>query len=293
MAELPPEVMERLSALGRVRFVVGDDFDAAPEVSLAPLNKQMFLLVSRGGASEERLLDDPRATLFAEDRAEGWSVRAVGRAVPGRTISAEQRRPELAHWLPDGVSPTALTAVRFYPESVEYIHGRGAARTRIAGPVPGGARPPAATRWTFLATEGIVGWLAAMAVIDWLGLLVLIEDPSRRGALLVTLLLVTGACLLCGVQLVHQFGRFVRWREGHVADEAAGLALSGWEGPRRVRDVGFGMIGFGVLLAVLVSVGAGGQVGGLAVLASGAPLVALFHLARHVGRRRDAAGDVG
>lgn len=292
MAELPPEVLERLSVHGRVRLAIGEEATGA-DVVVAPLNKQLFLLVSRGGATERRLLEDPRATIFAEDRANDWLVRATGRAVPGRPVHAEPRRSELMHWLPDGVSPSALVAVRFHPETVEYVQGKGASRNRVAGPVPGGAPPPAVTRWAMLATDGIVAWFFVMAGLDWLGLLFLVEEEEKRKMLLLVLLVVTGACLLAGVQLVHQAGRFARWREGLETDESARLVVAGWEAPRRIRDVGFGMMGLGVLLAVLVSAGAGWKVGGWAVLVSAAPLVGLFHTARHLLRQKDAATEKG
>ncbi len=293
MAELPPEVLERLSTHGKVKLAVGDDHTAAAEVTVAPLNKQLFLLVSRGGASEQRLLLDPRATILAEDRGSDWLVRATGRAVPGRPIPAEQRRPELMHWLPDGVSPSALVAVRFHPETVEYVQGRGAGRSRAAGEVPGGAPPSAVTRWVLLATDQIVAWFFVMGVLDWLGLLFLVEEEEKRRMLLLVLLIVTGAALLAGVQLVHQAARFARWREGLESDEAARLVLAGWEAPGRIRAAGFGMIGFGVVLAALVSAGAGWKVGGWAVLVSAAPLFAIFHLARHLLRNKDAAREIG
>ena len=49
----------------------------------------------------------------------------------------------------------------------------------------------------------------------------------------------------------------------------------------------------GVVLAGLVSAGAGWKVGAWAVLVSAAPLVGLFHAARHLLRRKDAAGEIG
>lgn len=294
VAELPEEVLERLSTHARGRLTVGDDVGAVTvDVPVAPLHKQVFLLLTRGGAAEQRLLETTRATFFAEDKAAEWSVRATGRAVLGRPITAESRRPELMHWLPDGVASGGLVAVRFHPETVEYHHGRGTARTRAAGPVPGGARPSGVSRWVTLATDGVVLWFLAMAALDWLGLLFLVDEPEKRRMLLLVLMVIAGSALLGGLTLVDQAARYTRWREGLETDERARLMLGGWEAPKRVRDVGAGMMLFGGVLTVLIGGGAGWQVAVCTVLASAVPLVGAFHLARHAMRRRDAAREIG
>lgn len=291
MAELPDEVLERLSTHTRVKLIVGDD-GAAADVHVAPLSKQLFLLISRGSATERRLLEDTTVSIHAEDREGDWMVRSRGRAVVGRPVIAEPRRPELMHWLPDGVLPTALVAVRFHPEHVEYVQGRGATRSRAAGVVPGGKAPTAFARWSRLATDDVVLWFFAMALLDWGGLMVL-REQERRPALLLVLMLVSSASLLGGLTLVHQAARFARWREGLETDASAVLMLEGWDPPRRVRDVGLGMMGVGSAVAVILAAGAGWWVGVLAVLASGTPILGPFHLARHALRRRDAEGEVG
>lgn len=291
MAELPDEVLERLSTHARVKLAVGEDA-ATTDVHVAPLSKQLFLLVSRGGATERRLLEETTASILAEDREGDWMVRATGRAVVGRAVIAEPRRPELMHWLPEGVSPAALVAVRFHPERVEYIQGRGATRSRAAGEVPGGKPPPALSRWARLATDDVVLWFFVLAVIDWAGLMVLLEQ-ERRPALLLVLMLVSSTSLLAGLTLVHQAARFARWREGLETDAAAVLMLNGWDPPRRVRDVGLGMMVVGSAIAVILAVGAGWWIGALAVLASAAPILGPFHLARHALRRRDAEREIG
>jgi hypothetical protein len=291
VAELPDEVLERLSTHSRVKLTVGDDA-AGAEVHVAPLSKQLFLLVSRGGAIERRLLEDTAVTILAESREGDWMVRASGRAVVGRAVISEPRRPELMHWLPEGVSPGGLVAVRFHPERVEYIQGRGTTRTRAAGDVPGGKPPTLLSRWARLATDDVVLWLFVLGVLDWGGLMVLLEQ-ERRPALLLVLMLVSSVSLLCGLTLVHQAARFARWREGLETDAATVLMLKGWDPPRRVRDVGLGMMALGSALAVILAVGAGWWIGVLAVLASAAPILGPFHLARHALRRRDAEREIG
>ncbi|MDP2310464.1 MAG: hypothetical protein Q8P18_30885 [Pseudomonadota bacterium] len=290
MAELPDEVLERLSTHLRVKLTVGDDASPA-DVHVAPLSKQLFLLISRGGATERRLLDDTSVSILAEDREGDWMVRSSGRAVVGRPVNGEPRRAELMHWLPEGVSPTGLVAVRFHPENIEYIQGRGATRSRAAGDVPGGKRPPVLSRWARLATDDVVLWFFALGILDWGGLMVMLEQKDRP-ALLLVLMLVSSASLLGGLTLVHQAARFARWREGLETDAVAALMLKGWDPPRRVRDVGLGMMGLGSALAVILAVGAGWWIGAWAVLASATPLLGPFHLARHALRRRDAEREV-
>lgn len=291
-AELPPEVLERLSLHGKVRLFVGDDLATGVEAVVAPLHRQLFLFVTRGGETERRLLEEPCAVIQAEDRPNEWVLRATGRAVPGRVVLAEPRRTELVHWLPEGVAPAGLVAVRFHPETVDYTAGRGEARTRAQGPVPHGALPGVFTRWATLATEDVVLWFFAMGILDWLGLMLLF-DHHERPALLVVLVIVVGVLLLAGVQLVHRAAAFRRWREGVGGEREAALLLAGWEASARIERAGFGMMVLGLLLAGLLAVGAGWKVGALGVVASAAPLLALFHVARHLLRRQDAETEKG
>jgi hypothetical protein len=286
--ELPGEVLDRLSLRGVARLVVDGAPGARGDVPVAPLDRQLFLLVPRGGALERALLDAPEASLHAEDPDGEWSVRTRGRAVPGRPVIREARRSELLHWLPAGTANDALVAVRFYPEHVEYVQGKGTDRARAVGPVPGGAPPPPLTRWTLLATDGVVGWFFGFAVIDWLGLLFLV-DEGRRGLVLLLLLLLVGALLLGGVTLVGQALRFDRWREGLEPDAGVTLVSRGWVPPAHLRRAGAGMIGLGLSVALLLSASTGWKLGALAVISSGAPLAGLFLAARHILRREDAS----
>lgn len=292
MAALPDEVLERLSTHGPVRFAVGDDMPAVADVPTAPLDRQLYLLVQRGGAVAERLGHTTRASFVAEDRAGEYLVRVSGRAVAGRSVLADARRSELMHWLPTGVPPGDLVAVRFHPEVLEYVHGRGAARIRAAGPVPGGALPGAFTRWSRLASDRVVVWFFGLAALNWFGLFFLV-DLDKRGGLLLSLMVAAGALLLGGVVLVDQAARLVRWREGREADASTELMLEGWDAPKHVRDVGSGMMVLGGVLACLLAAGAGWKVGAWTVVTSGAPLVASFYGVRHALRRRDAEREVG
>lgn len=290
MATLPDEVVERLSACGPVRLVTGsEDEPLGVEAHLAPLHRQLYAFVFRGSATEANLLRDGRAEIQADDKAGEWTVRVRGRAVAGRPVLADTRRPELMHWLPEGVSPKDLIAARLHPDTVEYVRGKGSARTRAAGPVPGGGRPPLPTRWARLASEGVLVPIAAMIVIDFFALFLLEEETRRTFVLLVTVL--AGLALIAAVNLWNAAAVFTRWREGLEPDERAGLLLLGWEPPERVRAVALGSAVFGLVLAALLGVGSGWRTAVLAVVASGAPVLFPFHLVRHAMRRSDAARE--
>lgn len=290
MAELPNEIVERLSVHARVKVSLATGLTT--EVPIAPLSRQLFLLVNAGGAFEASVLDDPLVTVTADGPDGDWSVRIRGRAVVGRSVLAEARRPELMHWLPEGVSPSGLMAVRFLPEHLEYYRGKGKDRTRVEGPVPGAAPPPLLTRYALLAAEGVVLGYFAIGALDFVGLLYLHEQQDERIFLLL-LMVFTGCSLLAGANLVHQAARYQRWREGLEPSAEGGGLVSGWVSARHLQRVGWGMIGLGFLLAICLGGGAGWQVAAWAVISSGILLVGPFFLIRHLLRRRDAALEIG
>lgn len=291
MGTLPDEVVERLCTCGSVKLVTGpDDVPHRVDAALAPLHRQLFAFVSRGGKAEQNLLVEPRAEIHADDPAGEWSIRVRGRAVAGRVVNADPRRNELVHWLPEGGRPHDLVATRLHPEFVEYTKGKGADRTRAAGPVPEGAAPPTFTRWIRLATEGVIPVYAVGAVGAWLYLIPLEEDPNRR-LLLLSVMGLAAVALLAGETLWDHANRFDRWREGLEDEAAVGLLLQGWAAPTPARNIGRQLMIAGVGIAVLASVGAGWRIGLGAVLLSGVPALLPYHLLRHVLRRRDAASE--
>lgn len=291
MSTLPEEVVERLSTCGPVRLVTGpEDAPLGVEAHLAPLHRQLYAFVFRGSATEANLLRDGRAEIQADDKAGEWTVRVRGRGVAGRPVLADPRRPELMHWLPEGVSPNQLLAVRLHPETVEYVRGKGTSRNRAAGPVPGGGRPPLLARWGRLASEGVLVPIVAMIVVDFFALF-WFEEEERRRSFLLAVMVLAGLALLAAVNLWHAAATFTRWREGLEPDERAGFLLLGWEPPGRVRAVAMASAAFGLLLAGLVGFGAGAWAAVVTVVASWAPLLFPFHLVRHAMRRSDAARE--
>lgn len=265
---LPDEVLERLSVCGPARLSCASRGEpVVMDAHVAPLHGQLYALIASRPRSVDALLDSARATLRVEGRDEDWSIRVDGRALAGRSAAADARRSELAYWLPDGARPAEWTAVRLHPESVEYIRGRGATRTRAAGPVPGGAAPPWVTRWTRLSTEGTLVFYLVLALVDWLSAFVLFEPGVGQIVALVTML-VCGGTLLASVTLWGAGNVLVRWREGLEADEVAGTLLDAWVSLTELRS------------AARVCA---------AVAASFAPVLLVFHGVRHAMRRGDAS----
>jgi hypothetical protein len=291
VSALPDEVVGRLVGSVPVRLVVGEPGrTVSAPVSVAPLHRQLYVVVRRGTIVEEALLHSSRAELVAEAPDQEWTVKVTARGVPGRTVLGDSRRAELVHWLPEGVAPAALTTVRLEPEHVEYVRGRGADRQRAAGPVPEGAAPPPATAWTRLATDGVVVWIAPMFAAQWLSLLILRDSPDYR-LFFWLLMMAAGVGMLGGVTLWRQYTLFVRWREGLASDEDAEMMLRGWEAPERVRSAGLLGIAGGLMLASVVAVVAGWQAAVVTLLTSGLPLLFPFYWIRHAMRRSDAAED--
>ena len=287
MAALPDEVVEKLSTIGPVKLVTGPAGEENTcRASLAPLHAQLYVFVLAGGPAERNLLATGRAEITAEDPGGDWTIRVSARAVAGRSVLADPRRPELMHWLPEGVAPASLLAVRLHPEKLEYLKGKGTTRVRAAGPIPGAAPPPATTRWSMLATDGVLLWMLPLFALDWGALLLWAEADRVRGLLLVGMA-VASLSMLGGVTLWNQVNVFERWREGLESDAAATRMLTAWEPVDRVRGAGLAGMGVGLVLAVLVGAFAGWRFGVVAIAASGLPLLAPFHWVRHAFRRSD------
>lgn len=279
--------MEILSLHGPVRFEVGGGpVPVGQNVALAPLNRQLYALVRPTSPLVAAIDAHGVGTLVAEDPQGEYLVRVRARAAVGRPVNGEARRAELMHWMPEDGRPQVTLTIRLHPEHVEYIRGKGAARERIAGPVPGGELPGGLARWLRLGREGVVVWYFVMLVLDWVGLLVL-GVPEGTRVLVVALLVLGGGAMLAGTAILEQWAVHVRYREGMGAEADASLLLDGWVPPAEAPRVGGALIAGGLLLAVMLSLGGGWQLGVLLVLASGAPLFGLVYATRHLFRRTD------
>lgn len=289
MAVLPEEVVRLLSAHGPVKLeVAGGDMPVGMTAHLAPLGRQLYTFVRKDSPVEQAMLDQGRATLTAEDPAGAYLVKVKVRAVPGRRVAADPRRAELMYWLPEGARPADLSTVYLHPEEVEYIRGAGARRTRIAGPVPGGALPSAVARWVRLSQKEVLGWYLVWPFVDWIGLLYLGIAPTTR-VLILLLMLVAQWSMLSGVALLQQRARYTRYREG--LDRPPELMLEGWARPRDLRATGAGMIAAGVVLTLFLMAGSSVTLGLVTLFGSGAPFFGLFFGVRHLFRHDDARGD--
>ncbi len=286
---LPEEVMDRLSLVGQVRFTAWKGSEpVVVSAPVAPLHRQLFVLVTKNGAIEAALMQDGRAELWVEQKEPPWQIRVIGRAVAGRDAGADPRRSELLHWLPDGVRAQNLLAIRFFPESLDY-HVDGA--RRASGPIPGAALPSELTRWSRMVVRGHIGWLPVLAAITWGGILAWVP-PELRNLLILCLMLALSTTLYCGVALLGRYGEFLRWRQGTFGEAGVAELLAGWQPPNRVRDLGAGMLIAGFLLLGIVALVTPAPVPLTILLASGLGVYGPLHVVRYLGRHTDAAVEV-
>jgi hypothetical protein len=290
LAELPDEVLDRLSGAGLVTLTAwAGEEPRRLKVPIAPLSKQLYVLVAPEGPVEQALLQDGTIELWGEggQGEQSWSVLVKGRGVPGRRAISESRRSELAHWLPDGVLASSVVAVRILPESVDYGKGTGSTRKRAAGPVPGGARLPERHRWFRLATTGSLVWLPLVGVINFVGLLVF-APPELRSLLMLGVMVASSGLLYCGVGWLGQYGLFMRWREGIGTEELVSVMLEGLEPAERVFKAGLGAFLVGAAFAGLLAATAGWEIFLTIFLASGSWLLGPATILRYTLRRTDA-----
>ena len=298
-SRLPEEVMDRLSVAGnvRVRALGAPDGEAAeggPTVAsaaatAAPLNGVLYVLVSAGGALERALLEHVAVEVVGEgtDARGPWHIRVTGRGLAGRAVTADPRRSELLHWVPEGVLPQHLLAVRIIPEELEYSWVSPAGRQRAAGPIPGADPPALAGRWARMAIHGTVFWLPVIGAITWGGMLFWVPPPLRN-LLLLAMVLGTAAALYAGVGWLGRCAAFWSWRGGHLREEQVGDWLMAWEAPRQVQRSGVAALGGGLAFLILLALVGGRELAGTAFLASGAWLFGPIHATRYLFRQTDA-----
>lgn len=292
MASLPDEIVRLLGAHGPVQLEVGGgEVPVGMHAHLAPLNRQLYTFVRPGSPVEQAMLDRGEVTFTAEDPQGQYLVRVRARAVLGRRVSGDPRRAELMYWLPEGARPTDLSVVYLHPEELEFVKGSGSARSRVAGPVPGGALPNGFSRWVRLTQHEVIGWYLVWPFVDWGGLLYLGVAPTTR-VLVLALMLASQWLMLSGVALLQQRARYTRYREG--LDAVPPLLLEGWARPRDLAWAGGGMIGAGLVLSLFLMAGSSPMLGLINLLGSGAPFFGVFFGVRHLFRHDDARdGDEG
>ena len=280
---LPPEVLDLLSLGGRVRlsFGIGSDTRVV-DVYVAPLVEGLFLLAPKDSFALATLEDDPRCVLMAEGQESGgWRVVTRGRGVPGRVVSGDPLRVQVAYWLPEGTAAADLVSVRFLPEHIEYLRGS----EKFSGPVPNAAFPEPLAAWWALSVERQWPWLCLMVVSNFFAGIFLEENTTAR-FVLVAATLVPAMTLLAGVTLWNHGTTAVRWREGAEPESRAWAVTRGWLGAAELRRAGPRVIGVGLaMLPVLAFVEA--RLVPIALFSSGFGLLLPFHLVRHVFRHGD------
>lgn len=289
---LPEDVLDRLGLSPSVRITAaGGEGDAAQPASsqatAAPLQGVLYVLIAAGGAVEAALLAHPGVEVVAEgsDARGPWHLRVTGRGLAGRTVSADPRRNELVHWLPEGARPDRLIAVRVLPETLEYDRVTGAGRQRAAGPIPG-AEPPA-SRLAAMSIHGSALWMPVLGAGVWGGLLFWVPPPQRN-LLLLAIVLGTAAALYLGIGLLGRWSAFLRWRSGHLRDEDVSDWLDAPAAPDQVRRVGLGALGGGIAFALLLALVGGRELALTPVLASGIWLFGPVHATRYLFRQTDS-----
>ncbi|RME29094.1 MAG: hypothetical protein D6798_00925 [Deltaproteobacteria bacterium] len=274
---LPDEIVRILSFHGPVELWTGRGESAATaRVELAPFDDELILAVPRGSRLEEGLLRTPRAMITAKAEDQHYSLRLVGRAVAGRSVSAHPRRAAITPWLSEGARPDRLLAVPFVAEEVELVKVEGAVRDRYAGPTPAGRRAPGRVgAWALAALGGAGKWAAlagAAATFVWFGYLGA-DYPLRPLALLLAWVGVVG--LVGGIRLLGQAAAFLRWRTGRGSVDKAPALRDGWLAPREARRGGLVALAAWLLASlVLSSFPQGGVTVLIVVLATGAPVLA-------------------
>lgn len=277
---LPDEVMERLSIHGVLRLAVGPEGNSIPTTGVAaPLRDVLYVLLPRDPKVEEKLEHSLRAELRAEDPGGEWSVTARGRLHLGRTAQADERRSELFHWIPEGRTPASLQAALFFPEFVDYQRGLGGNRVRAAGPVPKSAPPTFVSAWMRVAGYQVSPWLFGIFALDWVWLI--FQEDRLRNAIILVIMFGIGAALLFGVSLISVRMRSDAWRRGGPnRDAAQALILAGLP-PGNLYTVGTALVAAGLVFTLLLMFVANPWTAAVAVLVSGAPVLAPFAYARY------------
>lgn len=280
MAELPPEVLDRLAACERVRVDVGPPGDSFPVHGVvAPVRGQLYLLLAPDPRVEATLRDHVDGAVLAEDPGRTWSVAARGRLLYGRRVVNDPRRSELVHWLPEGVGPEAMVAARFFPETLDYQHDARDGRRRAQGPVPGSALLPVWRRLWEVGGAPFWPWLLTAMVLE-AAVILFLADYEDRHAFSLLVAILAGALPVVGCRIALGGRDIERWRRGFEKEAALGALGQAWFSGRDLEVAGARVLAVAAVAWGLLWWVCGAVVVGAVALVSGAPLLVLLMAVR-------------
>ncbi|MSQ03455.1 MAG: hypothetical protein EXR71_16455 [Myxococcales bacterium] len=286
--ELPPDVLDRLAGRESVTLHVGLIGAVTPCSAIAvPLRDTLYVLFRPTPAASLVMEDSVATSLSAAADDGSWSILVRGRLLPGRSALLDERRNELAHWVPEGEASTWMAA-RFFPEFLDYQVEGESGRRRATGPLPGFAPRVRWRIYSELAFEPYQAWFLVSGVLLALGILGIADHEQRTPPVLV-LGLFAGQSAFVAARVLLAPVDLVRWREGLEADRSLGVLGQAWLAPGELRADGLKLAAASALSWGLLLLFAGSVVVGLVSLLSGAP-VALLAMAvkrRARGRRED------
>ncbi len=280
MAELPPEVLDRLAGVEHVRVMVGPPGDNFPVGAFAaPIQRQLYLLLVPDARVEVTLDEHVHAAILADDPAGKWSIHVRGRMLYGRRVINDPRRNELLHWLPEGAGPADLVACRFHPEWLDYQHEAVDGRRRANAALPGAAHLPAWRRLWDIGGVPFWPWLVASSVLE--GLVILfVADYEDRHAWSLAMAILSGGLPIIGARIALAAHDIARWRKGLEKDTALGALGEAWFSARELERQGTYVLLAAALAWFLLGWACGPVVVGWVALVSGAPLLVLLMAVR-------------
>ena len=277
--ELPPEVLDRLAGRESVTLHLGLLGATTPAWAVAvPLRGMLYVLFRATPAAVQAMERSAVASLAAAAEDESWSILARGRLLPGRTALLDDRRNELAHWVPDG-KPGAWMAARFYAESLDYQTAGEGGRRRASGPLPGFVPLPRWRLYNELAYEPYQAWFLVSTVLISFGILAVAAPEERTVVVLLPALLAGPSAVVAGRVLLAPLD-LSRWRQGLDEEAKLGRLAEAWVSPRDLREDGWKIAAVSALAWTFLLAYAGSVVVGLVSLLSGAPVVLLAMAAR-------------
>ncbi len=272
--ELPPEVLDRLAGRETVTLHIGLLGSTAPAKAVAvPLRGMLFVLFRATPAALAAMEHSSVASLAAAAADESWSILVRGRLLPGRTALLDDRRNELAHWVPDG-QPGAWMAARFYAETLDYQTTGEGGKRRASGPVPGFVPLPRWRLYNELAYEPYQAWFLVSTVLLVFGILAVAAPEQRTIAVLFPALFAGPSAVVAGRVLLAPLD-LQRWRQGLDEEKRLGRLAEAWLSPRELREDGLKFAAASALAWAFLLAFAGSVVVGLVSLLSGAPVVLL------------------